>query len=144
MVYEIAAAVAAGAFLVLVIAIIMTLRSANKTLTRTTALLDDLSTDVQELVKKSSELVEETKSTIQVSKEILRDTQTVVKNTAEDVQSKIHRMDNLFYAVGEVGDRLRRISDSVAKEAEANSTRLGKVVSLVSVGMDIAKRFQKK
>lgn len=143
MIYQIAAGVVAVAFLALVIAIIVTLRSVNRTLDRATKRLEEVSGDVQILLKNSSELVEETKSTIQLSRKVVQDTQSVVEAAGEDVQAKLRKIDTLFLAVKEVGDQIRQVSASVAKEAEANSGRIGKVVSLVSAGMDIARKWKK-
>lgn len=144
MIYQISAIIATLAFVSLVIAVIITLRSVKKTVDQTHQLFNDVSSDVKELLKKSSQLVEETQSTMQLTQEVLSDTRSVVEGTVTEVQERVRKLDNLFSAAETAGDQLKHVSTLVAKEAEANSNRIGKVISLVSAGIDLARKFQKK
>ncbi|MBP1153907.1 MULTISPECIES: DUF948 domain-containing protein [unclassified Paenibacillus] len=100
MIITISVAVAAGAFVALVIFIIMTLRSVSELLVQTNTTIQEIQGQIQGISTEAAEL--------------LRHTNEVTM----DVRNKLHSIDPVVYSVKNIGDAVQEVTSSL-KQASA-------------------------
>ncbi|MFC4077027.1 DUF948 domain-containing protein [Salinithrix halophila] len=124
MVIQISAAVAATAFVTLVVALVRSLNKVNHT-------LDSVDRTLEEMKPQVEEVINRTKSTLDETNRLLA-----------DLQAKSQKTNALFQTVDSVGHGLQELSSTLTKTAVIQKERLSNVSALVSSGLDMFRKWR--
>lgn len=124
MILEISAAVAAAAFVVLVIYLILALRKLTDTFTSVDTTLRDLKPRLEEVTVESNRTLKE-------ARELL-----------ESARLKSQQTDAFFQAVNGVGTSLQELSSSITRTASVQKERLANVTAVATVVLDLLKKWR--
>lgn len=124
LILQISAAVAAIAFVVLVVYLILALRQVTRTLT-------SVDTTLQEMKPRLEEVADESNRTLKEARELLA-----------DVRQKTEQTDALFQAVNNAGTSLRELSSGITRAAATQKERLGNVTAIASVVIELLKKWR--
>lgn len=124
MVIQISAAVAATAFVVLVVAVVVSLRKLNQT-------LDSVDTTLNEVRPKVEALADDSRKTLEEARQLIN-----------GVNRKTEQTEPLFESIQSMGEGLRELSSSITRTASTQKERLGNVTALVSSGMDLLRKWR--
>ncbi|WP_332697590.1 DUF948 domain-containing protein [Halalkalibacter lacteus] len=129
----ISALVAAVAFAVLVIYLVRTLKSANRTLEHVANTMAGLEKQVNGITKETEELLHRT------------------NRLADDIQEKSESLNTVFSSVKELGDSigqvnksLRHMSNTVSTQVVKQSDQIAKAVQWGNVAIDLYSKFKQK
>ncbi|PTX55189.1 uncharacterized protein YoxC [Melghirimyces profundicolus] len=124
MILQLSAAVAALAFVVLVTAVVISLRKLNRT-------LDSVDLTLNEVRPKLEELTDQSKRTLEEARILM-----------EDVHKKTRQADSFFETLRNMGNGLQELSSSITRNASAQKERLGNVTALLGSGLDLFKKWR--
>lgn len=129
----ISALIAAIAFAVLVIYLVRTLKSANRTLDHVANTMAGLEKQVNGITKETEELLHRT------------------NRLADDIEEKTSALSGLFSSVKELGDSfgkvnqsIRHVSDVVSTQTVQQSEQIAKAVQWGNVAIDLYDKFKKR
>ncbi|WP_100331875.1 DUF948 domain-containing protein [Bacillus xiapuensis] len=125
------AAIAAVAFLILVLNVSKTLKSVDKTLDSLSRTVDRLEGQMQGITTETTELLHKTNV------------------LAEDIQHKTEQLNTVVYAVKDVGSSvqnlnqsLKKVTTTVASQMEKNQYKISQAVQWGSVVKQIVEKFK--
>ncbi|MDR6227434.1 DUF948 domain-containing protein [Desmospora profundinema] len=124
MILQISAAVAAVAFVVLAVYLILALRKLTDTLTSVDSTLREMKPRLEEVADESSRTLKE------------------ARHLLEDARLKSEQTDAFFQAVNGMGNSLQELSTSITRTASVQKERLANVTAVASVVMDLWKKWR--
>ncbi len=129
----ISALVAAVAFAVLVIYLVRTLKSANRTLDHLANTMAGLEKQINGITKETEELLHRT------------------NRLADDIQGKTESLNTVFSSVKELGDSvgqvnqsIRHVSNTVSTQAIKQSDQIAQAVQWGNVAIDLYTKFKQR
>lgn len=129
----ISALIAAIAFAVLVIYLVRTLKSANRTLEHVANTMAGLEKQINGITKETEELLHRT------------------NRLADDIQGKTESLNTLFSSVKELGDSvgqvnqsIRHVSNTIQTQAVKQSDQIAQVVQWGNVAIDFYSKLKQK
>ncbi|GGA49413.1 hypothetical protein GCM10007416_23120 [Kroppenstedtia guangzhouensis] len=124
MVIEISVAVASLAFVVLVAAVVFSLRKVNRTLDSVDRTLNEVRPQLEEVADESRKTLNETRKLI------------------DDMNRKSRQTDVFFESVQGLGHSLEELSTGITRTASAQKERLANVTALVGSGLELLRKWR--
>ncbi|MFD1428407.1 uncharacterized protein YoxC [Kroppenstedtia sanguinis] len=124
MIIEISIAVASLAFVVLVTAVVLSLRKVNQT-------LDSVDQTLKEVRPQLEEVADESRKTLIETRKLI-----------DDVNQKSQQTDVFFESVQGLGHSFQELSTGIARTASAQRERLANVTALVGTGLELLRKWR--
>lgn len=124
LIIQISAAIAAVAFVVLVAAVVMSLRKVNQTLDSVDQTLKEVRPQVEGVAEESRKTLVETRKLI------------------DDMNQKSQKTDAFFDTVQGFGHSLQELSIGISRTASTQKARLANVTALVGTGVELFKKWR--
>ncbi|MFD1396481.1 DUF948 domain-containing protein [Kroppenstedtia eburnea] len=124
MIIEISVAVASLAFVILVAAVVLSLRKVNQT-------LDSVDRTLKEVRPQLEEVADESRKTLIETRKLI-----------DDMNRKSQQTDVFFESVQGLGHSFQELSTGIARTASAQKERLANVTALVGSGLELLRRWR--
>lgn len=124
LIIQISAAVATAAFVILVVAAVVSLRRLNRTMESVESTLNEVRPRLEELANESERTLKEARSLI------------------EDVNQKTRQTDAFFETIHNASEKIQEFSNHITHTASLQRERLGNLIAIVSSGMDLWKKWR--